>query len=60
MTAHIVLPARRSNVPGEWKRECTNPACPWTAYGRDTVALAEAARRHSADPDADDPAGGAA
>jgi hypothetical protein len=60
VTAHIVMPARRSHVPGEYVRECTNPACPWTAHGRDPIALAELARAHSADPDVDVPAGGAA
>jgi hypothetical protein len=61
VSAHIVLPARRSHVPGEYVRECTNPTCSWTAHGRDPIALAELARAHSVDPDADAaPAGGAA
>jgi hypothetical protein len=61
MTAHIVMPARRSAVPGEWVRRCSNPECTWQAHDRDVAVLAELARAHHEDPGgAELQAGGAA
>jgi hypothetical protein len=51
VTAHVVLSARRSNVPGHWVRRCSNPACSWQAHDPDPVRLAELARAHHEDPD---------
>lgn len=48
--AHVVMPARRSAVPGEWVRRCSNPECGWTAYDRDLERLAELATAHHVDP----------
>ena len=44
--AHIVMPARRSDVPGHWVRRCSNPNCPWVAHHVDPEALAVLAREH--------------
>lgn len=54
MTAHIVMPARRSAVPGEWTRTCSNPECPWSAFDRDPERLAELAREHHENPDGEE------
>lgn len=52
MTAHIVMPARRSHVPGHWVRRCTAVDCGWTAHRPDRVELDRLAQAHHADPDA--------
>lgn len=46
MTAHIVLPARRSAVPGQLVRQCTAPGCGWVAHSADPDELRELAREH--------------
>ena len=51
MTAHIVMPARRSAVPGHWMRACTAIGCGWTAHRTDRDLLAQLAHAHHEHPD---------
>jgi hypothetical protein len=52
VTAHVVMPARRSHVPDHWVRRCTG--CGWTAYRTDRDELAELVRAHQENPGSDD------
>lgn len=58
MTVHIVMPARRSHVPGHWVRRCTAEGCGWVAHHPDRDVLGELAAEHRADPDAGTEAAG--
>jgi len=48
VSAHIVMPARQSNVPGHWVRRCTG--CPWVAYRVDRAKLDRLALEHHDNP----------
>lgn len=51
MTAHVVMPARPSAVPGHWVRTCSAIGCGWTAHRADPAELARLATAHHEHPD---------
>lgn len=53
MTVHVVMPARRSHVPGQWHRTCTR--CPWQEHHGDRDTLDRLAADHTDTPEPEEP-----
>jgi hypothetical protein len=53
VSAHIVMPARRSYVPGQYVRRCSAVGCLWVRHSRSLERLQQWATAHHEDPEAE-------